>query len=212
MNPSLAARGPSAQRFLLGYFGMPPLFCHGVPSGVVPLPTHWEGEFGLRARALLWLLLGDAPGILWELRFPSVTALRPGKHQLRPECFCPGCLLSLQERQRGTAPSGSCVVRNSARSASAGSAQCLIRKGSPEVSSKPELVLCWSCCSRSWFVEAMGCGSCPGCPNKNCHRQIPAPAGGRKAERALETGTRLLKSSRVCQEHEIPWAKRLTAG
>lgn len=182
------------------------------PREWLPLPTHWEGEFGLRARALLWLLLGDAPGILWELRFPSVTALRPGKHQLRPGCFCP-CLLSLQERQRETAPSGSCVVRNSARSASLlAQQQCVIRRGSPEVSSKPELVLCWSGCSRSWFVEAMGCGRCPGCPNKNCHRQIPAPAGGRKAERALETGTRLLKSSRVSQEHESPWAKRLTAG
>lgn len=33
-----------------------------------------------------------------------------------------------------------------------------------------------------------------------------------KAERALETGTRLLNSSRVSQERESPWAKRLTAG
>lgn len=56
------------------------------------------------------LLLGDAVGILWELKFPSVTALKPGKHQLRLECFCPGCLLSLQERLRETALS--CVVKN----------------------------------------------------------------------------------------------------
>lgn len=186
---------------------MPPLFCHGVPPGSGCLfPPTGKGSLGSEPELA-------CSCILWELRFPSVTALRPGKPQLRPECFCPGCLLSLQERQRGTALGGSCVVRNSARSASLlAQQQCLMRKGSPEVSSKPELVLCWSGCSRSWFVEATGCGSCPGCPNKNCHRQIPAPAGGRKAEKALETGTRLLKSYRVSQEHESPWARRLTGG
>lgn len=62
------------------------------PLEWLPLPTHWEGEVGLRARALCCCL-----GSCWhplELKFPSVTALRPGEHPLRPECFCPGCLLS----------------------------------------------------------------------------------------------------------------------
>lgn len=87
------------------------VFCHGVPlcSGCLFPPTG-EGRLGWEPE--LVVLLGDAAGILWELKFPSVTALRPGKHQLRPEGFCPSCLLSLQERQRETASCGSRVVEN----------------------------------------------------------------------------------------------------
>lgn len=98
-------------------------------------PPTGKGSLGSEPELCSWL--GDALGILWDVKFASVTALRPGKHQLRPECFCPGCLLSLQERQRETAPSGSCVVRNSARSASLlAQQQCWMRKGSPVVTGK----------------------------------------------------------------------------
>lgn len=83
------------------------VFSHGVPlwSGFA---THWEGSLGSELCAAAW----GAVGIFWELKFPSVRALRPGEHPLRPEHFCPGCLLSLQERQRETASCGSCVVKN----------------------------------------------------------------------------------------------------
>lgn len=53
-------------------------------------------------------------------------------------------------------------------------------------------------------MEAMGCGTYPGCQTKTVTAKIPAPIGKRKADGALEMGTRLLKSSRVSQEHERP--------
>lgn len=104
MNPSLAARGPSAQRFLLGYFGMPPLFCYGVPSGVVPLPTHWEGEFGLRARALLWLLLGDAPGILLGIEVSLSDSTEAWETPAQARVFLPWLLAQLTGKAEGNSP------------------------------------------------------------------------------------------------------------
>lgn len=47
MNPSLAAMGPSA----LAILGCLLSSAMESPSAVAASPTHWEGEFGLRARA-----------------------------------------------------------------------------------------------------------------------------------------------------------------
>lgn len=107
------------------------------------------------------------------------------------------------------------VVRSSARSASLlAQQQGLVGKGSPVVTGKSAAnqSLFWdghtAAGAGSWRPRAVGLVQGV---QKNCHRQIPAPTG----ERALETGTRLLNSSRnssrVSQERERPWAKRLTA-
>lgn len=194
--------------------------CHGVPlwSGCLFPPT---GKGSLGSEPELCAAAWDAVGILWELKFPSVTALRPGKHQLRPECFCPGCLLSLgQRRRKGPRVEvvwSKIVVRKSAGRASLlAQQQCLVRKGSPGVTGKSAAKQSLFCDGHtaagagSWRPRAVGVVQ--GVPNKNCHREIPAPTGGGKADRALETGTKLIKSSRVSQERERPWAKRLTAG
>lgn len=104
MNPSLAARGPSAQRFLLGYFGMPPLFCHGVPSGVAasshPLGRGVWALSQSSALAAAWGCSWDPLGIEVSLSDSTEAWETPAQARV----FLPWLLAQLTGKAEGNSP------------------------------------------------------------------------------------------------------------